>query len=63
MSADAEPIAMSIKDAVAHTGLSRSKIYEMLKSKDLASVSVGSRRLVLTNSIREFFNRISGVQK
>lgn len=58
-----DTIAMSIRDAVRHTGLSRSKIYQMLKTRELSSVSVGSRRLVLTQSIKDFFGKISGAAK
>lgn len=58
-----EPIALSIPSAVAYSGLSRSKLYQLIKSQDVASVQVGGRRLVLRSGIDEFFARLSEASK
>jgi excisionase family DNA binding protein len=49
-----EPISVRIPEAVRLTGLSRSRIYELMKSKDIAFVKVGSSTLVLVESLRSF---------
>jgi excisionase family DNA binding protein len=60
----------SIKDVVGRTRLSRSTLYQEMKSGRLQSVKVGSRRLVtesalidyIRNLITEPFNNEVGVQ-
>jgi excisionase family DNA binding protein len=41
-----DKLALSIKEAVAVSGLSRSTIYNLLGSGDLQSVKIGARRLI-----------------
>jgi excisionase family DNA binding protein len=41
-----DKLALSIKEAVAVSGLSRSTIYNLLGSGDLPSVKIGTRRLI-----------------
>ncbi len=43
--------ALSIEEAARTCGLSRSTLYRLLKDKKLATVKVGSRRLVRPEAI------------
>ena len=59
--ASIEPISVKIPEAVRLTGLSRSRIYELMKSGDIAFAKVGSSTLILVESLREFIHaRASG---
>lgn len=49
-----EPISVRIPDAVRLTGLSRSRLYELMKSGDIAFAKVGASTLVLVDSLRSF---------
>ena len=50
--ASAEPISVRISEAVRLTGLSRSRIYELMKSGDIEFAKVGSSTLILMESLR-----------
>ena len=52
----AEPISVKVPEAVRLTGLSRSRIYELMKSGDIAFAKVGSSTLILVESLRAFVN-------
>jgi hypothetical protein len=52
--APAEPISVRIPEAVRLTGLSRSRIYELMKSGDIEYSKVGSSTLILVRSLRDF---------
>ena len=49
-----EPISVRIPEAVRLTGISRSRLYELMKSGDIAFVKVGSSTLILMESLRAF---------
>ena len=49
-----EPISVRIPDAVRLTGLSRSRIYELMGSGELEFVKVGRSTLILVASLRGF---------
>jgi excisionase family DNA binding protein len=49
-----EPISVRIPEAVHLTGLSRSRIYELMKSGDIEFAKVGSSTLILVESLRGF---------
>ena len=49
-----EPITVRIPDAVRLTGMSRSRIYELMKAGSLEYVKVGSSTLILFGSLRAF---------
>jgi excisionase family DNA binding protein len=53
----AEPISVRIPEAVRLTGLSRSRIYELMKSRDIEFVKVGSSTLIPFESLRAFIER------
>ncbi len=50
----AEPISVKVPEAVRLTGLSRSRIYELMRSGDIEFVKVGSSTLILVESLRAF---------
>ena len=57
--ADAEenrhlPLAVSPRDAAKVAGVGRSTIYLALASKELKSIKIGTRRLILVDAIREW---------
>ena len=49
-----EPISVRIPEAVRLTGLSRSRLYELMKSGDIEFAKVGSSTLILVESLRSF---------
>lgn len=50
----AEPISVRIPEAVRLTGLSRSRIYELMRSGDIEFAKIGSSTLILMDSLRTF---------
>ena len=55
--AKVEPISLRIPEAVRLTGLSRSRIYELMKSGEIAYAKVGNSTLILMDSLRAFIER------
>lgn len=53
-SALGEPISVRIPDATRLTGLSRSRLYELMKNGDIEYIKVGASTLVLVSSLRRF---------
>jgi excisionase family DNA binding protein len=49
-----EPISVRIPEACRLTGLSRSRVYELMKSGDIEFVKVGSSTLIVVESLRLF---------
>lgn len=49
-----EPISVRIPEAGRLTGLSRSRLYELMKSGDIEFAKVGSSTLILVDSLRRF---------
>jgi excisionase family DNA binding protein len=49
-----EPISVRIPEAVRLTGLSRSRIYELMASGDIQFAKVGSSTLIMVRSLRQF---------
>jgi excisionase family DNA binding protein len=52
--ADVKPLTLTIKSAVATTGLSRTRIYQLISTNEIQTIKVGRRRLVLHESLRTF---------
>lgn len=46
-----QPISVRVPRAVQLTGLSRSRIYELMKSGEIEYVKVGNSTLILTESL------------
>lgn len=53
----ADPISLSITEAAACTGLSRSLLYERIAAGELPIARVGRRTLVLVDDLRAFLER------
>ncbi|WP_114951533.1 helix-turn-helix domain-containing protein [Sphingosinicella terrae] len=49
-----EPISVRVPQAVRLTGLSRSRIYELMKSGEIEFVKVGASTLILVESLRAY---------
>jgi excisionase family DNA binding protein len=58
------PRAFSINDTARNMGVSRSTIYELFATGELAYVKIGKRRLVEGDEIRRFISahRVGGVR-
>lgn len=54
------PVAFKIPDAVSYSGLSRSRVYELIQSGTLASFRVGGRRLILRETVDRFIHQAAG---
>lgn len=52
----ADAISVKIPEAVRLTGLSRSRLYELLRSGDIERIKVGSSTLILVESLRRFIH-------
>lgn len=53
----AEPICVRIREAARLTGLSRSRLYELMKSGDIEFVKVGCSTLIPYEGLRAFIER------
>jgi excisionase family DNA binding protein len=51
-----QPISVRVPDAVRITGLSRSRLYELMRDGEVEFVKVGSSTLVLTASLHAFID-------
>jgi excisionase family DNA binding protein len=54
--ASIEPVTISIPAALRASGLGRTKLYELIAKREIASVRVGTRRLVNYASLKAFLN-------
>ncbi len=52
-----EPISVRLPEAVRLTGLSRSRIYELMKSGEIEYAKVGNSTLILVGGLRAFIER------
>lgn len=48
------PHSMTIADTVKWSGIGRTKLYELLGDKKIQAVKLGTRTLVLTQSVEQF---------
>jgi excisionase family DNA binding protein len=53
------PTAFTVATAVTYSGLSRSRLYELMKDGAIASFHVGGRRMILREAVDDFFARLS----
>lgn len=53
----AEPLTVRIAAAVKLTGISRSKLYELIRTQDLETVKIGSSTLIIFESLRKMIER------
>lgn len=54
------PISVRIPEARRLTGLSRSRLYELMKSRDIEFVKVGASTLILVESLKSFIESRRG---
>lgn len=52
-----EPVAYSINDAAAASGLGRTTVYGLLKAGMLKRVKIGARTVILRSDLEQFLNR------
>ena len=56
-----EPISVKVPEAVRLSGLSRSRLYELMRSGEVEFAKVGSSTLIVVESLRAFLlSRRSG---
>jgi len=53
------PYALTVEGAVRHTGLSRTRIYNLIKQGELASFTIGSRRMFLVEVLDAFMDKLA----
>jgi excisionase family DNA binding protein len=49
------PIAFKLQDAAVYSGLSRSRLYSLMKTGEVSSFLVGGRRMIARTAIDAFF--------
>jgi excisionase family DNA binding protein len=52
-----QPITVRIPMAVKMTGIGRSKLYELISAGEITAIKVGSSRLVIVESLKDFVER------
>jgi excisionase family DNA binding protein len=53
-----QPLAFTIADAVAYSGLSRSRLYLLIQSGELASLQIGGRRMIRRDALDALFDKL-----
>jgi excisionase family DNA binding protein len=61
-SAPMPPIAVRIPAAVQLTGISRSRLYELIRDKEIETVKLGSSTLVIVDSLHRLIDRLRAAQ-
>jgi excisionase family DNA binding protein len=54
-----ERLLLPIPDAAAVLGVGRTTCYGLLAAGDIQSVTIGGRRLVVADSLREYVDRLT----
>lgn len=57
-----QPYALTIDNAARFSGLSRSRIYELMGAGGLKSFKVGSRRMIMLEDMKSFLDHAAGQQ-
>ena len=52
-----DPIAITVADAVRISGISRSRLYQLISNGKLLTTQIGNRRLVFMHSLRELLTK------
>lgn len=53
-----QKLSYSVEDAVALTSLSRSRIYQAIAAKELATFKAGRRRMVSRKALEDFITKL-----
>lgn len=56
-----QPYAFTIDDAVRFSGLSRSRIYDLIGAGELETFKVGKRTMILAGVMKSFIDQAAGV--
>ena len=51
-----EPMVLSVKDASAFIGLSKSRLYELITNQTIEARKLGGRTVIPVSSLRDFVN-------
>lgn len=54
-----EPITVTVENAKAILGIGTTKLYQLINAKELETIKLGRRTLILFDSIRDFVNRLA----
>ncbi len=54
-----KPYALTVEGAVRHTGLSRTRIYNLIKGGEIDSFTIGSRRMFLVDKLDAFMDKLA----
>lgn len=57
-SIDPAPISVRIPAAVKLTGISRSRLFELIRDGEIDSVKLGTSRLIIVSSLDRFLRRL-----
>lgn len=57
---DPERLAFSTAEAAKTLGIGRATIYELIRSGELSSVKIGSRRLIRRQALEDLLDRLEG---
>lgn len=60
MDTNKETLLLSVKDAAESICVCRTKLYDLMNDGQIESVKIGSRRLVLRESLNSFVLRLKG---
>jgi excisionase family DNA binding protein len=52
------PVALSVAAAAQYSALSRSRLYLLMKNRELPSIRVGGRRLIRRDALDAYFQRL-----
>ena len=53
-----QPLAFTIPDAAQYSGLSRSRLYGLMQTGEIASLKVGGRRMIRRDALDAFFDKL-----
>lgn len=57
-----KPYALTVEGARRHTGLSRTRIYNLIKDGELDSFTIGSRRMFLVAVLDAFMDKLASTE-
>lgn len=57
---DLAPVVLTVPEACAMLRISRWTLYELIRSRQLETVKIGSRRVVPVSAVRVFIDRLRG---
>jgi excisionase family DNA binding protein len=54
-----EPVLLPVPDTCRALGVGKTKLYDLLKSGDLKSITIGRKRLICASSIRALAGEVA----